>query len=140
MDYEKPTYRMFFVWIAAFLAVMAGGTAVCSHWPDTFSGGAAIKLILLLCLLMLLALFYYIYRTGRVYWFNGVTYKEAAKAGGERRHAYAWAHLRVFLLAGAVFAVYCAAGAALHTGAMLDTAVFLVVLLTAAFSTLRIKL
>lgn len=140
MDYEKPTYRLFLIWILAFFAVL-GGAAACFAWfAPGLSTGAQVKTILLLTLAMVDLLFYFIYRTGRVYWFTGVTYRDAARAGSERRRAYARAHLRRFLLASAVLAAYCAAGFVLHTPAPLDAAVFLVLLLAAAFSTLRIKL
>lgn len=140
MDYEKPTYRMFVVWLAAFFAVTGGVAALFLRFAPDAPDGAVIKVLLLAMLAMLDLLCYYIYRTGRVYWFTGLTYKQAAQAGGERRRAYARAHLRRFLCASAVFAAYCAAGFALRTGVLPDTLVFLALLLGAVFSTMRIKL
>lgn len=140
MDYEKPTYRMFVVWLAAFFAVTGGVAAFFVRLAPGVSDGVVTKVLLLAVMAMLDLLLYYIYRTGRVYWFTGLTYKQAAEAGGDRRRAYARAHLRRFLLASAVFVAYCAAGFALRTGVLLDTIVFLVLLLVAVFSTMRIKL
>ena len=55
-----------------------------------------IRLVMLLTAWYMAGLTFYIWRTERIYLYNGTTYEEADAAGSERRKAFAWRHFRIF--------------------------------------------
>lgn len=52
--------------------------------------------------LWIVLLAYIIYKTEAVYWYSGMYYEDALKAGSDRRKIYALKHLKRFGLAGAI--------------------------------------
>ena len=58
------------------------------------------------CILSVALLAFIIYKTGYVYWYNGISYEDAVKAGQERRKVYAWKHVRSFGGFALVFVVF----------------------------------
>lgn len=83
---------------------------------------------------------FHVWRTEQVYWYNGTSYEEAEAAGSERRKAFAWKHLRIFvLLAMGLTALSCAA-TLLGWSAYVDFAAATVGLTVGAVMTISIKL
>lgn len=83
---------------------------------------------------------YVVYRTEYVYWYNGVTYEEAVKAGSQRRKAYARKHFERFAACAAVCLLYSSAAHALGWPLWIDIIISGVAEIATALSTVKIKL
>ncbi len=134
--YQK-TYKPLAIWFGAFLTVtVVLPTALACRIPDS----TLISAFLGCTYLSAVSLFVLIYAGGYVYWIcGGPSFEEARDAGEEVRRAYAWAHLKRFLVAGAALAPYLVASAILGWPAWLDVAVFGVALIAAAVATAPIQ-
>lgn len=87
----RKTYTGFIVWMIVFVIVML---AVC--FLPVQDEAILTRLLQNLCTISLAQLTWWIWRTERVYWYTGVTFEEAEKAGSERRKEYAFRHFRLF--------------------------------------------
>ena len=136
-EYQKKSYKLFFVWIAVFFAVLIWGAVK----EINIGGIGAVQSNSLLACVMLDLLFLLIYLTDSIYWINGVTYEEAAQADAAARKRYAWRHLLTFLVATAIYFVYCIAIAdVVKLGSIGDSLVAGGVLCVAGITTIRIHL
>lgn len=136
-DTYKKTYRGLIIWIAALFSTIVLVPLLSRVITD---GDVLTKLFLMIVLAMLDILMFVIYRGEYVYWINGgPDYETAQKAPPEQRKRYAFRHLKVFLIASIIAAVYMAFSFALHIAVGFDIAVFAVTVIAAAFSTMRIK-
>lgn len=102
-QYQKKSYTLFRVWLAVFAAVMVFFVFHTEFFPNIGTGkNAGILALTLLDLLFLLIL-----ATQSVYWINGITYEEAARADTGTRRRCALQHFLVFLAVTALFLIYC---------------------------------
>ena len=129
----KPLAIWFFVFLSAVVAVPLGlGWFV----PENILTPA----MLLTIYLGILSLFILIHRGGYVYWINGgPTYEEARDADEPSRRAYAWAHLKRFLIAGAMLVPCLVVSTIFNWPTWLDIIIFGAAAISAAVSTLRIR-
>ena len=86
------------------------------------------------------ALIFYIYKTGKIYIFTGVTYEEALKLTPEQRKNYGYLHLRKFLPATILLVAYAVLAYIAKLPDAVSVVVMLVVLVATALSTTKIKL
>lgn len=137
MKQYRKTYKPFIAWMLA----MFIGLPALSLLPAPFGDGACLtRLTLLATLLALDALMALIYFGESVYWINGgPTFEQARDAGSRARKAYAWAHLKRFLIGtGAAIAAMIAA----HMAALpvwVDFISVCLAMVVAALSTMGIK-
>jgi len=103
-------------------------------------GGLMTRIVLALTSLAIAGLMLLIYVTEKVFWFNGVTYEEAAEAGSERRKLYALRHLIVFSAFTAAYLLFTVIGVILHWPFWIDIIVFCIGMILTAISTIRIRL
>lgn len=131
----KKSYKGFFIWMVAFCA----GMLVLGLLPiqDT---ALLIRVILNGMVLGIVLLAFIIYKTGYIYWYNGITYENACEAGEERRNAYARKHFKHFLVAEIILLVYSCLAQVLCVSYWVDTVVFTVGIVVAAITTMRYKL
>lgn len=87
----RKTYTGFIVWLIVFVIVVL---AVC--FLPVKDEAVLTRLVMNLCTIGMAQLTWMIWRNERVYWYNGVSFEEAEKAGNERRKAYAFRHFRLF--------------------------------------------
>lgn len=88
----KKSYTGFVLWMICFVALMFLIVLIPS---EDFQ--LPMRLIMLLMSWGVASMAFIIWRTEYVYWYNGTTYEEAVAAGHERRRAFAWLHLKVFV-------------------------------------------
>ncbi len=131
----RKTYAGFVIWLIVFMIVMI---AVC--FLPVGDEAVLIRLLVNLCTLGMAQLTWMIWRNERVYWYNGVSFEDAEKAGSERRKEYAFRHFRLF-------GMYALAALAFSMGSYLmrlpwwvDMIVVPVGLIAAAFRTMAYKL
>lgn len=87
----RKTYTGFILWMIVFVIAML---AIC--FLPVEDEAVLTRLLQNLCTISIAQLTWWIWRTERVYWYNGVTFEEAEKAGSERRKEYAFRHFRLF--------------------------------------------
>ena len=98
MQYKK-TYAGFVIWLVIYLAILMLLSIVPGLiFKDDIEAhmDLYIRIIDNAGLLLLLPLLYYIYRTGYIYLFSGMTYERACEAGIYRCKSYARRHLLLF--------------------------------------------
>ena len=102
----RKTYKGLIIGVTAYVVlIMALPFAL-----PVLDADSCTRLTMCLTALGMAALTYAIWRTEYVYWYNGVTFEDAEKAGSERRKAYALSHFRLFgTFAAAVLLYSCAA-------------------------------
>lgn len=91
MRMYRKTYTGFVIWLIVFVMAML---AVC--FLPVKNESVLMRVLLNLCTLGMAQLTWWIFRTERVYWYNGVSFEEAEKAGSNRRKVYAFRHFRLF--------------------------------------------
>lgn len=102
-QYQKKSYTLFRVWLAAFVAVMLFFVFHTEFFPPVSAGkNAGILALVFLDLLFLMVL-----TTQSIYWISGITYEEAARASADERRRYALLILVIFLAVTVIFLVYC---------------------------------
>ncbi|WP_425449318.1 hypothetical protein [Dethiothermospora halolimnae] len=136
--YGKKSYMFFIIWLIGFFIILiTAGLFIEKNFEHAeLSTG---KILLLLTLILLNILFYIIYKTEKVYWINGTSYKEAKAATSKRRKVFAIKHLKSFFVASCIYLIYCIFSFAINS-LMIDSLVFTIVLIVAAISTIRYKL
>jgi len=131
----RKSYTGFIVWLIVFVIAMV---AICFLPVD--DEAILTRLLLNLCTIGMAQLTWMIWRNERVYWYTGVSFEEAEKAGSERRKEYAFRHFRLF-------GGYALVGLAFTLGGQLagwpwwvDMVVISIGLMAAAFRTMVYKL
>ena len=99
-----------------------------------------IRLVMLLTAWYMAGLTFYIWRTERIYLYNGTTYEEADAAGSERRKAFAWRHFRIFGMFALLMTVLSCGMQLLGWSEWIDFTLGTVGLCAACFMTIPIKL
>lgn len=98
------------------------------------------KIVIIIAMTFVDVLFTIIYKGEYVYWITyGPDFETARNAVSERRKAYAWKYLRIFLAASVILVLYLFGSTLFDLSASLDIIVFLVVIIAAALSTVPIK-
>lgn len=131
----KKSYKGLVLWLLGFLAL----TFALPFLPVE-NGRLLTRITLNLFSLAITLLCWLIYRSGYVYWYNGVTFEEATAAGPLRRKRYAWLHLRLFACAGLLFLIISVIAHLAGIGIWLDLVVFTAALVAAAIRTMWYKL
>jgi len=131
----RKTYTGFIVWLILFVVIMLAVSFIPTDDPAVIT-----RLLANLCTIGTAQLTWMIWRNERVYWYTGVSFEEAEKAGSERRKEYAFRHFRLF-------GGYALVALAVTLGAYLarlpwwiDFTVICVGLIAAAFRTMVYKL
>lgn len=131
----KKSYRGFVIWLILFVAVLAG-----LMFLPVEDGGLLTRIIIVYTAAALASLAWIIWRTERVYWYNGTEYEQAVAAGSERRKCFAWRHFRIFCGFAVVLLAFCAFTQLMGWPWWIDIVVGTVGLCAAAFSTMPIRL
>ena len=131
----RKTYTGFILWLIVFVIAML---AIC--FLPVQDEAVLIRLLTNLCSLAVAQLTWWIFRSERVYWYNGISFEEAEKAGSDRRKEYAFRHFRLF---GGYALVALAATMAAHLAHLpwwVDFTFICIGLIAAAFRTMFYKL
>ncbi|MBP3645750.1 MAG: hypothetical protein J6K55_04935 [Clostridia bacterium] len=136
-DAYVKTYKPLALWLAVFLASLAA-VPLSLVW---FIPESILTPAMLCCIYLgILALFILIHRGGYVYWINGgPSFEEARDADESLRRAYAWAHLKRFLAAGAALVPYLVLSSVFNWPTWLDIIIFGAAVIAAALSTVNIR-
>lgn len=134
MEYKK-SYKGFIAWMIGFFAVMFALPLL-----PVEDEGTMVRIVCSVCMLAIALLTYIIYFTGYVYWYNGVTYEDALRAGDARRKAYALAHARRIGAFAAGLVVFSLLMHLLGASFWIDFAVATLGLIGVVISTIGIRL
>ena len=130
----KKSYKGLVLWMIVFLAGFAPFMLL------KISGSLLTRLTLNYTCIMIAVLSYIIYRYDKIYWYNGVYFKQAEDAGRQRRDAYALAHFEKFKKMVIFFVVYSIIAHLLKIFIFIDVFVMVIATITTAISTMKIKL
>ena len=131
----KKSYTGFVLGLIVYLAFMLGIAFV----PGV-GAQLAMRLITLLTAWFMAILTFYIWRTERVYLYNGTSFEEAEAADSERRKTFAWKHLRVFGMFALIQTVLACAMHLLGWSAWIDFTIGAIGIVIAACMTILFKL
>ena len=131
----KKSYTGFVLGVIVYLAFMLGMAFV----PGV-GAQLAMRLIMLLTAWFMAILTFYIWRTERVYLYNGTSFEEAEAADSERRKTFAWKHLRVFGMFALIQTVLACAMHLLGWSAWIDFTIGAIGIVIAACMTIPFKL
>jgi uncharacterized membrane protein len=131
----KKTYKGLLIWLMFFL-VACFGVAFLPLGDGILMG----RIVCNICTIGMAILTYMIYYTGYIYWYNGVSYEAAVKAGEERRKAYAWKHFKRFGIFAVNFLCFSIVAHLLPINFAIDIVLLLVGLVAVAISTINIEL
>lgn len=134
-EYKKNYKPLVVFFITLITSLLAGIFAAGKFFPDS---SMRVTVIILNVALPLLT--FIIYKTGYVYWYNGVSFEEAQKATEEQRKAYAKAHLKRFSISSAIFLIFTIISILAGFPHWIDFAVGTLALIITAISTVNIKL
>ena len=132
----KKSYRGFVLFLICYLSVMIGGAIASGYFLNDHMTRIVINIV---CVGMAL-LTYIIYKCDKIYWYNGIEFEAAEKAGKKRRDAYAKAHLKLFGIFAACMLAFSLIMALLSVSSWVDFTVGAVGICTVAICTVKIKL
>lgn len=124
--YEKRSYGSLAILIGYMLLSVF---VLVTNFAETLSDDVLSKIMYANIALVLLIMSYIIYAKDRIYWINSFSYKKAANMDPELRHEIAKLFFSVFGRACAIVLLYMPAGILLGTPMIMDTAVFLLMIL-----------
>lgn len=136
----ENNYNYLFGWLFCLMGGSLVLNVLLKALGEMITAGIAVKVLLLFVMAMLIGLFVIIYRSERIYYINGVSFKEASEASSEARKAYALKHVNLMVRSGVVFTVYVLFSFMIALPITLDTVVFVISVLWGAFSSMKIKL
>lgn len=102
----KKTYLPFLLWFLLFHIVLGGALLLLHKFNPECSPKIITLTLLNLANLWFIGLMQMIRQTGRVYYFTGITYKEAQRATKTARAAFARKNYRLFLVLGQLFLLW----------------------------------
>ncbi|MCM1189865.1 MAG: hypothetical protein NC541_11290 [bacterium] len=130
----NKSYRGFIIWMIAFTAGMVG----LSLLPIKDAHLTA-RICHVACAAGIEALTLVIYKTEKIFWYNGVSYQEAVEAGSDRRRAYALKYVKRFGILTAGILVFSFIAQLLRLNVAFDTAAMVIGLVVCALSTVKLK-
>ncbi len=132
----KKSYGGLVLFFICFLSVMIGGAIAGAIFFAEHMSRVVINVV---CIGMALLTFI-IYKRDKIYWYNGIEFEDAKKAGKERRNAYAKAHMKLFGIFAICMLAFSAFMVLLSANQWVDFAVGAVGICTVAICTVKIKL
>ncbi len=136
MEYKK-SYKGFIIWLIAFLTVSIGVALIPE---DAVSAAFLMRVVGNICTISIAILAFVICETECVYWYTGISYEDAVKAGSEKRREYAWKHFQRFGTFAVIYLVISIAAQLLQINMWVDLTFLFVGVIAVAVSTIRIKL
>lgn len=134
-EYKKNYKPLAVFFIFLITALFAGGILVGKVFPDS-----SMRITMIILHVAIPVLTFIIYKTGYVYWYNGVSFEDAEKASEEQRKSYAKTHLKRFCISSAIFLVFTIISILAGLPQWLDFTVGTLALIVTAISTVNIKL
>lgn len=101
--YSRESYELLHMWLL-FAALVLGA---CALNPVKAFGFDTTEFFCILSFGMIILFYVLAAVTGSVYWLSGISYEEAARAGQKRCRRYAAENLIIYIIALAVYLVYC---------------------------------
>ncbi|MBE5871534.1 MAG: hypothetical protein E7294_09795 [Lachnospiraceae bacterium] len=131
----KKSYKGFVIWMVVYM--LANTLIVFLPIKDT---ALLLRFTLGINALGILILTVLIYLTEKIFWYSGMDYETALKAGSQARKRYAFRHVRIFGVFTAVYLLFSLIMQLFQMSMWADITVFTVGITVAAFSTIRIRL
>ena len=139
MEGQKEEYKKGY---KGFVLMMAGLVAIMFLLPFIPNADAKITAIVLdnIMNFWMALLTWIIYITEKVYWYTGLSYEEALKAGSSVRKRYAMSHFQRFAAFAAAYVVYSLISCFFSVPFIADIMIETIGIVVVAISTMNIKL
>lgn len=131
----KKSYLGVLIWSIIYCALCFGVVALPIKDTDIL-----VRIVYNITSVAMAVLAFIIYLNEKVFWYTGITYEQAVDAGSERRKIYALKHVKTFGIAAVIYLIVSLIITVFKASFAVDTVIFMVILLTAAISTMRFKL
>lgn len=131
----KKSYKGFIIWLLVFCIIMTSFVFFPIQNTDLL-----MRVLDNACIWGIVLLSYIIYKTGYIYWYNGITYEEAANASPERRQSYARKHFIDFGRFALLFLALSIVGQLLRLPGWINCIAATVGLIFVAVRTIKYKL
>ena len=135
MKEYKKSYKGLIIWLAAFLAVSFAVPFLPKLGEDVLT-----LIMMNIVSLSTAILAGIIYKTESVYWYTGIEFEQAEKAGSRARKEYALKHFRLFSIYAAAVLVYSAAAYFIKIPIAFTITVITLGLIITALCTIKFKL
>lgn len=103
-------------------------------------GSLLTRIVLNIATIGIVLLCWMMYRNERIYWINGISFERAKRSTSDQRKEYALWYLRHFGNAALIFLVFSILTQYFHLSIALDIIVMLVLLITVAIKSIKVKL
>ena len=131
----QKSYKGFGLWFVIYIAGYAPIIFLKSMDAHNLT-----RLTLIYTACAIAALAYIIYKTDKIYWYNGTSFEEAEAAGYERRMEFAYRHFKKFRNFTVFYTLFSLLAVISDLNIIVDTIVFTAGLIITAVSTIKIKL
>lgn len=129
VNYEKKTYKTFIIiLIAMIITIPIAGISLKNQ-----SISKVIKMIFSMAFIYITLIAFIIYKKERVYWISTYTYDAACKMRPEDRRKIGFNFFKMFGTATIVFILYSIIGTFIGTTALIDTLIFIGILIATCF-------
>lgn len=134
MEFKK-SYKGFIIWMIVFM-ISIFFIALLPIEDESI----AIKLVSNITSIDLTILTYIIYKTEYIYWYTGLNYEDALKAGSDKRKEYGYKHFKTFLHYSVIVFIYSIFAYCLGIPYWIDILIFVFGVIITVISTMRIEL
>lgn len=136
----KKSYKLLVIYMLSFFVILIIFSFIIGFFGESIGEKTVSMFFLHLNSLFIWGISFMIYKTERVYYYNYISYEKANKAGSEARKKYAYIHMRIFTFTFLIFIIYTGVSYIFNINILLDTLVWTILVITAAISTIMVKL
>ena len=135
MERKKSYKGLVLFFLTMCLALVGGGVLFGIYLPSHSSRYTVCCISVCMAALTLI-----IHKTGRIYWYNNISFEEAEKAGEERKRKFSYAYFKLFGIFCILQIVFSVAMAILKVSQWVDFSVGCVAICAVAIYSVKIKL
>lgn len=131
----KKSYFGFWIWTIVYTV-----SVMCMSFLPIHNTDLLIRIIFNYTNLAITVLTIIMFINEKIFWYNGISYEQAASAGSDRRKAYALKHVKVFGTATLIYLIVSLITGLLNISFWVDTLIYTLIIIVAAVSTMKFKL
>ena len=131
----KKSYLGFWIWTIVYTV-----SVMCMSYLPIHNTDILIRIIFNYTNLAITVLTIIMFINEKIFWYNGISYEQAASAGSDRRKAYALKHVKVFGTATLIYFIISLIAGLLNMSFWADTLIYTLIIIIAAVSTMKFKL
>ncbi len=135
MEEYKKSYKGFGIWLTSLVIVTFG--LPFTPWENVKDFLLLMNNVINIWVLLLV---FIIYKTEQIYWYSGLTFEKAKRAGSDARRRYAWEHVKRFGIWTLGYIIFSLVSGMLYLPWGIDFTIEVIGIMAVAISTIWIKL